>query len=339
MLARPSRPTLFLLVSIVLTVTYFLSRSEQPWEGARFYRDSALHGVSLRNFVKHEESRYNDFLKDRAALVKKLGPTEKDVIAFPEGYHLYTLWDFFLPAFPCPHRVERIGTMGDGGKWVCGMERIEKKDKCVIYSFGVNGESSFEADLLKRNPGCEVWGYDYSVNAFGPEIDQVPELKQRSHFFAWALGGEDKHGANDEIKFYTLQSLMKLNGHDFIDILKIDIEGAEFDSMTALVNSYKTSNPFGETLLPFGQLQLEIHAREGHEDFPYFVNWWRELEAAGLRPFWTEPNLVYINLVRGVKPELAEYSFMNIRGNHALISDDEIMPPPPPFPPHHGHPE
>lgn len=30
---------------------------------------------------------------------------------------------------------------------------------------GVNSESSFEADLLKRAPGCEVWGYDYSVDA------------------------------------------------------------------------------------------------------------------------------------------------------------------------------
>lgn len=26
--------------------------------------------------------------------------------------------------------------MGDGGKWVCGLEHIQKKEKCVIYSFG-----------------------------------------------------------------------------------------------------------------------------------------------------------------------------------------------------------
>jgi hypothetical protein len=29
---------------------------------------------------------------------------------------------------------------------------------------GINGESSFESSLLKRAPGCEVWGYDYSVD-------------------------------------------------------------------------------------------------------------------------------------------------------------------------------
>jgi hypothetical protein len=44
--------------------------------------------------------------------------------------------DFFLPSFRCPHRVERIGIMGDGGKWVCGLERIAPKSQCRIYSFG-----------------------------------------------------------------------------------------------------------------------------------------------------------------------------------------------------------
>jgi hypothetical protein len=98
--------------------------------------------------------------------------------------------DFFIAAFQCPHRVERIGTLGDGGKWMCGVDRIAKQEKCVIYSFGlsflppphclhrprvnphtlciltgVNRESSFEADLMKRAPGCEAWGYDYSVDS------------------------------------------------------------------------------------------------------------------------------------------------------------------------------
>src|SRR5712691_5504595 len=45
--------------------------------------------------------------------------------------------DFFTPAFQCPHRVERVGTLGDGGKWVCGLDRVAKQKHCVIYSFGL----------------------------------------------------------------------------------------------------------------------------------------------------------------------------------------------------------
>jgi len=53
-------------------------------------------------------------------------------------------------------------------------------------------------------------------------------------------------------------------------------------------------------------MQLEIHARGGPERFDVFIKWWASLEAAGLRPFWTEANLVYINIARGAAPELAE---------------------------------
>jgi hypothetical protein len=89
-------------------------------------------------------------------------------------------------------------------------------------------------------------------------------------------------------------------GHTFIDILKIDIEGGEFDALTAFVDAHQ------DGVFPVGQLQLEIHAREGRERFDYFNKWWEALEAVGLRPFWTEPNMVYINIVRGARPELAE---------------------------------
>ncbi|KAI0246468.1 hypothetical protein BJV78DRAFT_149512 [Lactifluus subvellereus] len=75
----------------------------------------------------------------------------------------------------CPHRIERIGQRADGGKWMCGVDRVAKQDKCVIYSFGlnpctwirriplclprlsltgVNDDSSYESTLLRRAPGC-----------------------------------------------------------------------------------------------------------------------------------------------------------------------------------------
>lgn len=34
---------------------------------------------------------------------------------------------------------------------------------------GINGESSFEAEMLERTSGCQVWGYDFSVNSVRPD--------------------------------------------------------------------------------------------------------------------------------------------------------------------------
>jgi len=38
-----------------------------------------------------------------------------------------------------------------------------------FFKKGVNDESSFEADLLKRAPGCQVWGYDFTTKGVRSE--------------------------------------------------------------------------------------------------------------------------------------------------------------------------
>ncbi|KAH9176372.1 hypothetical protein EDB89DRAFT_1940728, partial [Lactarius sanguifluus] len=60
-------------------------------------------------------------------------------------------YGIFHSAFQYPHRVQRVGTLGNGEKCVCG---LGQEDKCMIYSFSINGESSFESTLLKRGAGC-----------------------------------------------------------------------------------------------------------------------------------------------------------------------------------------
>ena len=113
--------------------------------------------------------------------------------------------------------------------------------------------------------------------------------------------------SNPSIPLFNRQKLIFVDftflGHTFIDILKIDIEGGEFDALAPFVARYS------DGVLPVGQLQLEIHANAGHERFDAFHKWWVSLEAAGLRPFYSEPNLVYIDIVRGAPPELSEVCF------------------------------
>ena len=74
---------------------------------------------------------------------------------------------------------------------------------------------------------------------------------------------------------------MASNNHKFIDILKIDIEGFEFATLTHLLeHSQKRGIP-----LPFGQLQIQLHTWD--TDFKTFLKWFESLERLGLRPFWT----------------------------------------------------
>lgn len=44
--------------------------------------------------------------------------------------------------------------------------------------------------------------------------------RNRAHFHAWGLDGRDNHEGKPPM--YTLETLMKMNGHTFIDILKIE---------------------------------------------------------------------------------------------------------------------
>jgi len=327
---RHPRFTISLIILVFLSILFFFNADSDSTPYVHFKSSS-----SLTQELWDEERRYHDMLKGRKDLIRTWGPSPDKVVAFPvkPKDDFYTLWDFFLPSFKCPHHLERIGIMGDGGKWTCGLERIENKKNCVMYAFGINGESSFEADIMKRAKGCDVWGYDFSVNSFGPEIEQDSLLRARSHFFPYALGPRDS--PNGDPPTYTLQTLMKRNGHKFIDILKIDIEGNEYDSLHSFFDSFPADAP-----LPIGQVQMEVHVYQGSEwnYFPKFLAFWEKLEERGLRPFFSEPNMVYANLIRDLQPGLAEYSFINIKGDHELVRDiphgrRRAYPPPPRGPP------
>jgi hypothetical protein len=118
---------------------------------------------SLEAKLAYQEDQYQDYLKHRQGLIKKWGPSVDQVKTFPHNGQFYTMWDFFIPAFTCPFPVTRTGQLGDGGKFVCGLDRIIKRPNCIIYSLGVEGDSSFESEVLRRSSTCQIYGYDFSV--------------------------------------------------------------------------------------------------------------------------------------------------------------------------------
>jgi hypothetical protein len=107
-------------------------------------------------------------------------------------------------------------------------------------------------------------------------------------------------------------------GHTHIDLLKIDIEASEFETLSAILATFDPSP------LPFAQLQLEVHAWGAPGRFASFLGWWEALERAGLRPFTFEANLVHVNLQRGRRPDVAEvrhlFVFPSWRGAVFIVS-------------------
>ncbi|KAF2641217.1 hypothetical protein P280DRAFT_468869 [Massarina eburnea CBS 473.64] len=239
------------------------------------------------------------------------------------------LWDYFPASWTCPHDIQRIGRLGDGGKWVCGMSIYESyaapaawsagiptggQDGVVIYSFGINGDSSFEAEMLDRIPSARIWGYDFSVSKWGPQISTKPEYRSRTFFQKVGIGKIDEPASTPPL--YTLQALMAANNHTYIDILKIDVEGAEFASLEAVMDHFSKSS----ATLPIGQVMIEIHANKNSISFPNYRRWWERLEGMGMRATWIEINLLRVTLFSGEQePDCTEYVWVNAKDERSVL--------------------
>merc|ERR1712093_511305 len=156
----------------------------------------------LQERLSHAEKLWKQSVKDRQQMASAYGPQTN----FPDGYiYPYNVWDFARPSFFCPHDLERLGTLGDGGKVVCGISQYEKESPgpssesnpsptLIVYSFGVSTDSSFEAVMLQRT-NCEIWGYDYTVSSLTSLIGFLEQqLLIELHFDA---GGSNQGGPRD----------------------------------------------------------------------------------------------------------------------------------------------
>lgn len=297
---------------IVVMITHF--GTDDGLSGISTGISETLMRGSVKSIMAKSESLWDKTVKQRHQVLQRTG----DMGLFPadSAPHYfefpYSVWDLVPASYNCPFEVERIGRMGDGGKWVCGMSRYEKsKTPLIVYSFGVQNESSFEQEMLERT-NCKIWGYDFSVEAFGPAL--VEPYRSRTQFLQAGIAG-----TTDKVReppFFNIQDLMERNGHTYIDILKIDIEYFEFEALTSLLR-HISSSPSAQTSapeFPIGQMLIELHLfGYNGANLPDFMEWWESLEAVGLRAAWTEPNLLAVTLALEDKmPRLAEYTLVNV---------------------------
>ena len=155
------------------------------------------------------------------------------------------------------------------GAWVVHPDVINASS--VVYSFGVGRNISWDLAMIKRfgltvhafdptprsiewvqaqNLPVEFVFHDYGVADVDGTMKLFPPRRESSfHYSSIKRSNKQDSGQAIEAAVYRLSSIMNKLGHDRIDVLKMDIEGAEYGVIEDIVNSG----------VKVGQLLVEFH--------------------------------------------------------------------------------
>lgn len=226
--------------------------------------------------------------------------------------HFYWLWNWH-PSFTCGEQ-ERIGSVADGGKWVCNPKRIapleEANDKsknninkpCLVYSFGSNNDFSFEEAVHNRV------GHHCEIHTFDPTIGLSPSNKPGYvDFHPYGLAAIDIPFR----KITTWGAILDMLGHSPsthpVDILKVDIEGSEWGFLFDALATGSLDN--------VRQILMEVHNFPPSHGLPdkTVLDLMQLLRSRGFVMFNKEPN--------GYSRCCIELCFLRLDGGVVRASD------------------
>ncbi|CAF2064730.1 unnamed protein product [Rotaria magnacalcarata] len=148
------------------------------------------------------------------------------------------------PTIQCAFE-RRLGNTGDGGKWVCDIHRFGGNNtKILVYSFGSNGDFSFERAIQEQFPKAEIHTFDLGVYQCPANVCTFHQVR---------LGD----GKNDSSK--SFQTIVTDLGHARreIHLLKVDIEGSEYNLFEEM---FRISTDKTIQVMPYvRQILFEIH--------------------------------------------------------------------------------
>jgi hypothetical protein len=221
---------------------------------------------------------------------------------------------WFMPHVQCPSKEllpepSKCGKAQDGQKWVCGIDSL--KAPCVVYSFGSHENTCFESAMAGRT-ACEI-------HIFDPTSRSVRNPRWTYH--RWGIAGDDKadtrywrffgrHAGSKHVscagcEMKTLAETMQTLGHGFIDLLKVDVDGAEWRAYESAFRSF----PRG---LPIGQLQFEFSGddlRGSSEE--RIATFFQRMFSTGFSLFHLETNHFTCWVGKSIAPSV-EYAFVNL---------------------------
>jgi hypothetical protein len=191
----------------------------------------------------------------------------------------------YEPEFACRFE-QRVGRLGDGGKWICDPHRISQKKDCLVYSVGSNNDFSFEREVKR------VIGSHCDIHTFDPADYSEAAKEVGSNYHQWGISNENSSNGNGKV-MKTLHETAKELGHlgRTIDVFKIDCEGCELDSFETWVDSATVG-------VSLQQVLVEIHAKgeqNGRRNQvlvqPQTTNFFQGMHKHGYVIYHKEPNI------------------------------------------------
>jgi len=159
---------------------------------------------------------------------------------------LNSMWSGFLSLFIKRPEVplERLGSAYGG--WTIYPLGLNKNS--IVYSLGIGEDISFDLALIERF-GCQVFAFDPTPRSI--EWLKTQDLPEQFRWYKIGIADYDgeaefyppenpnhishtilyrpqAHGKAIVVKVNRLQTILKKLGHNHINILKMDIEGAEY---------------------------------------------------------------------------------------------------------------
>ncbi|XP_052761142.1 uncharacterized protein LOC128203664 [Mya arenaria] len=162
-------------------------------------------------------------------------------VLFPEDLLLKTLSREDLSAlyhrylenvqYMCRRKV-RLGNYEDGGWDICDDAHFRPPKPCIIYSFGINNDFSFD-DAAIKHFGCSVYSFDPSMH--------MDDHQRSDKIYFHSIGISDKDEVikanTDEWQLFTYNTIRQKLQHANLDGTEVEWE-QYYRALTVLRNLY-----------------------------------------------------------------------------------------------------
>ena len=181
-------------------------------------------------------------------------------------------------------------------------------ENALVYSFGTGEDVSFDIAMMK-NHGCTVHAFDPTPKSI-EWVAQQP-LPPGFHFHPYGIGAEtgtvrfnlpvnenhvsgsiveyshlDTHNSI-EVPMRSFADILSELGHDRIDVLKMDIEGSEYEVIPAILDAD----------VEIGQILVEKHERYFPDGREKTRRMFEQLNDNGFLVFGVSDSLEEISLI------------------------------------------